>query len=175
MSIITEALKKAQEKRQVIAEPAGSPPANYEKEFLSVTPSGAARKRLSRTASIALAAMIVLLPLVIVISFLFFANSTPKTPQPALDSPALNDEAVQAVTVPEDPYLPAAASEPDLNDFRQLPALNGIMYSAVLPQAVINGTLVGEGEIIDGFSIRRIFPDRVELLSGGNEYELRMR
>ena len=175
MSIITEALKKAQEKRQVAAEPAGIAPTNYEKGFFSGTPSGAAKNRLARTTSMGLAAITVLLPLVIVISFLFFANSTPKPPQPDLDSSALSYEAVRAITIPEDPPQPAVENAPDLKTFRQLPALNGIMYSAVLPQAVINGTLVGEGEIIDGFSIRRIFPDRVELLSGGNEYELRMR
>ncbi len=51
----------------------------------------------------------------------------------------------------------------------RLPILNGIMFSPVLSQAVINGTTVAEGENIAGFSILKIFPHKVKIASTRKE------
>jgi len=66
--------------------------------------------------------------------------------------------------------------EKTAGDFSEnLPVLNGIMYSPVSPQAVINGRMVAEGEAIAGFSILNILPDRVKIASGNEEFDLKIR
>jgi hypothetical protein len=55
------------------------------------------------------------------------------------------------------------------------PVLNGIMYSPALPQAVINGVVVSEGDVIDGFVVLKIFPKNVTVVSDGKEFELKLR
>jgi len=58
----------------------------------------------------------------------------------------------------------------------KLPALNGIMYSPVSPKAIINDVMVSTGEIVDGFMILGVFPDKVDMRSPeGIEFELKLR
>lgn len=56
-----------------------------------------------------------------------------------------------------------------------LPVLNGIMYSPVSPQAVINSIIASEGEVISGFTVKRILPDMVILSRDGKEYDLKLK
>jgi len=57
-----------------------------------------------------------------------------------------------------------------------LPELNGIMYSAQDPQAIINDAVVSRGEIVDGFTVLEVFQDKVLMMSPkGNEFELKLR
>jgi len=56
-----------------------------------------------------------------------------------------------------------------------LPILNGIMYSPANPQAVINGTMVEDGDEINGFTILTIFSNKVKISFENKEYTLKLR
>ncbi|MFH1837435.1 MAG: hypothetical protein ABH862_04920 [Candidatus Omnitrophota bacterium] len=57
-----------------------------------------------------------------------------------------------------------------------LPVLKGIMYSVSEPQAVINGVMVSNGEIVDGFTVAEVLENTVRMVSPeGEEVELKLR
>lgn len=58
---------------------------------------------------------------------------------------------------------------------KELPDLQGIMYSPSSPKAVVNGQIVQEGDIVDGFTIIRITPDAVKCDYGGQEHVIKLR
>ena len=55
-----------------------------------------------------------------------------------------------------------------------LPQLNGIMYSTMFPQAIINGQLVKEGDFIENFKVDKISPDKVTVSADDNSYDIKM-
>jgi hypothetical protein len=54
-------------------------------------------------------------------------------------------------------------------------SLDGIAYSDTSPVAVVNGKVVGPGGYVEGFTIIRILPDRVELEREGSRTFLTLR
>ncbi|MFC1480285.1 general secretion pathway protein GspB [Candidatus Omnitrophota bacterium] len=58
---------------------------------------------------------------------------------------------------------------------KNLPVLSGLMYSPTHPQAIINGTLVSEGATVDGFTVNKILPNKVLISHDGEEFELNFR
>jgi hypothetical protein len=73
------------------------------------------------------------------------------------------------------PAPPAAAAPVDGKEYSHsldLPdgariALSGIAYSETRPVAVLNGRVMGPGEMVGGYTIARILPDRVEFNGRG--------
>jgi len=57
----------------------------------------------------------------------------------------------------------------------KLPAVTGIMFSTERSSAIINDILVFEGSNITGFSVIKIFPDRVKLSKNDKEFILSLR
>jgi|GEM_PF-1793088 len=57
----------------------------------------------------------------------------------------------------------------------KLPAITGIMFSPERPSAIINDILVFEGSNITGFSVLKIFPDRVKLSKNDKEFILTLQ
>jgi len=57
----------------------------------------------------------------------------------------------------------------------KLPEVTGIMFSPERSSAVINDILVFEDSNITGFSVIKIFPDRVKLSKNGKEFMLTLQ
>ncbi|MBN1354051.1 MAG: hypothetical protein JW994_05250 [Candidatus Omnitrophica bacterium] len=68
----------------------------------------------------------------------------------------------------------AELPKPRLADINELVKLNGIMYTTKRPLAVINGAVWGEGEAIGDYRIKEIKNDFVKLVSGDREFILRL-
>lgn len=58
---------------------------------------------------------------------------------------------------------------------RKTPVISGIMYSTSQPRAIINGRIVGEGAVIDGFTVNKILPNMVRGSLAGRELELTLK
>lgn len=56
-----------------------------------------------------------------------------------------------------------------------IPTLSGIMYAPTLHQAILNGRPVSEGSTIDGVTVLKIYPDSVIISSGDEKTELKLR
>jgi hypothetical protein len=56
-----------------------------------------------------------------------------------------------------------------------LPVVSGIMYSPSNPQAIVNGILVSEGSMVDGFVLLEILPDNIKVRRGETEYQINLR
>ncbi|KJJ85371.1 hypothetical protein OMAG_000756 [Candidatus Omnitrophus magneticus] len=52
------------------------------------------------------------------------------------------------------------------------PVVTGIMYNEVNPSVIINGKILAEGESVDGYTIYKILHDKIILKSGGKEISL---
>ena len=91
-----------------------------------------------------------------------------KTAQKAPEKPS-EPAAVKPVTAPK-PENGYGTMNPS-----DLPVVSGIMYSAVNPRAIVNGALVSEGDVVNGYTIRNINPSTVIVSSQGSDYEIRMR
>lgn len=177
MSIISEALKKAQEKRTgkdsaitsaydaVSYEETFEPP-KFLEEVPLLTPESPSLKRhtWSSKGFIALAAVFALIAL-----FLLFTG-TKKDPAASSEESIMVKDSSGRVILTErtKPATMAAKKSKNIN----LPVLSGIMYSPTNPQAVINGVLVSEGEAVGGFTLTKISPTSVKLNSGSNEFVL---
>ncbi|MDD4956032.1 MAG: hypothetical protein PHH49_07640 [Candidatus Omnitrophica bacterium] len=74
-------------------------------------------------------------------------------------------------------YTASRSSRPGTRATRETPVLTGIMYSDHDPKAVINGTMVPEGALVDGFHVIKIFPDKVKIVSEdfSEELDLKLR
>jgi len=180
MSIVTEALRKVQEQR--IAKTALSDPGIVDPGLIALgakSPSVKTKRPVSSAYRFIFAAAAALLPLCAVFFLLFLSRTSAAPPldEPVSQAPEMAETAVGPAaveTVDNEDALPAeAALETAVS--KPVPVLSGIMYSVMLPQAVLNGMLVGEGDIVDGFSVISIMPSKVTLLSSGEEFELRLR
>jgi hypothetical protein len=111
------------------------------------------------------------------------AAAAPSLPTAA--SPALAPPPARGGPDPAVPGDAAAAAASGLTDGRaysrevSLPgggklALSGIAYSEHQPVAVINGKVVGPGEVVSEFTVARILTDRVELRGHGVSIFLRL-
>ena len=180
MSIISEALKKAQSKRteelvlrsgddgSVILQ---SPTTSHSTEF--------------RQPRIILYVAIILAVFILAGAALLYWNqhsiksdpneSVSKTNKaekdvnrlPGFSSPTIQKNTVKAPLIAP-PIIAAIVP-------KKTPTLEGIMYSPLRPQAILNGRIVSNGDTIDGFTVVEIFPDMVTIKSGEKTLTLRMR
>jgi hypothetical protein len=190
MSIITEALKKAQKNRLVVE--ADETLVDFDnvladKAFTSYDKKNGVKpgKKLSNSFS----PLFFLLFSVIVFSggifFIWFTDNGAELFRPGIKSASsvnyVNTKNIGDITgktfLPEqreikvDPAL--QGKEPE--DQNSLPVLNGIMFYSDDPKAVINGSIVSSGSTIGQYRIIKILPDAVELEDGSKKYLLELR
>jgi len=76
-----------------------------------------------------------------------------------------------------DPFVPLVRGGRFVTATKAATGIEGVVLEGVLwdpdrPIAIINGELVGEGEIIDGFLVKQIGVDRVVLKAGDKEHTI---
>ena len=191
MSIITKALKKAQEKRTGKESKKKTLPGSAPRA------DAAGQKKILFRGLLPFAAAILILG--ISAGFLLYNNRPSAAPTPA------STAAKKPISAPAERKIPPADTEAapgrresrlygaantseetadtspamkKANSFgmaKNLPVLTGIMYSPTLPQAIINGAVISEGEVVDGFLVLKILPGSVRFISGKEEFELELR
>jgi hypothetical protein len=182
MSIISDALRKAQSRHSKKSETEGAADAT-DAEVLAMLEGAQKTSARSPKRPFLLVGIILIFLLFSGVLFLMPflrslkpAQSKPATsrvtaPAPAPKIPAAaikKEEHVPAQKKDETPYYRHEAPS-------DLPALSGIMYSPVNPQAIVEGELVSEGETVRGYKIKKILPDKIKVTTGGEEYELKLR
>jgi hypothetical protein len=90
----------------------------------------------------------------------------------ASGGPAVAPVPTPIATASPAPLSPPRTSRPVPAD---LPVLNGTLYSARNPVAIINGSALKEGEMVGGYEVVRIQPTTVTVRSNGREYVLRLK
>jgi hypothetical protein len=177
LSIISEALKKAQEERLKNPDLAVSPPPP---DNPAIAPPKAevtlsARKRGGY--AVPLAAAIVCAAVIAMAGLVFFHKPAPKDitavtvekiipvePEVAIH---VNEPVKTAISPrrvePEAPLAPMPAA------VSQLPVLSGIMYTKSDPKAILNGELCVVGDTISGYRIKKIDPDSIVVDSPDGE------
>jgi cytoskeletal protein RodZ len=181
MSIITEALKKAQKEK-----PAGDPPpaTRIEESFLESFPKKNVTAQRTVSGSLPYVLFGGALTVLVMVFFVVANNSNSFIPKDnAASVAAFVDQAKPLQSVPE-PASSAKDTRPVFQPSRQTakqeqykpePELSGIMYTPTRPQAVINGQPVFEGENVDGYTVVKIYPDRVKLSLNGVETEVKLK
>ncbi|MDP8299530.1 MAG: hypothetical protein P9L88_06485 [Candidatus Tantalella remota] len=185
MSIISDALRKAQEKRSngssITPEPellaAQTSPEKKDIERLT-------RKTPSTRTIIAIVAGVifaVVTPLII-LAMHIRPSSTPaktaaeKTVKKKTPSPVKAQEVSVVETKKTPPKeIPQEVKPPVFEETVELPSLSGIMYSPTYPMAILNGEMLGEGSKVDGFVIKKILTDRIKLIRNDKEYVIKLR
>ncbi len=56
-----------------------------------------------------------------------------------------------------------------------MPKLTGIMYTPSAPKAIMNDMVVSEGEKVGNYTVVEILPDKVKISSEDKEFELKLR
>ena len=183
MSIISEALRKAQELRRV-QEPQASVSAEPPKARGTISPD-----------LIRVAPFIGLIALVVVLAALYLIFRKPAAPQaiqipqpmPALshqevilkppEAPKQAAASQTSAVVPAPEQLIAPETVRDGRDSRPMPSLvlNGIMYSGQKRYAIINNGMVLEGESVGGAKVERIEKNEVLLKFDSREIILRLK
>ncbi len=189
MSIIAEALKKAQEKRcgekdlpgagkHKIPAVTRAVPGLFqgaEEKPVAFRPdpplSSGSHGRKTRAAAIA-AGLLALTAVLLVTTIaglrtdnrLFSPTSTTRSRQGSGDTRFASTD---NITLPG--TAPAHQERPN-----PLPALSGIMFDNRHPRAVLNGHILSEGDTLDNIVLLKIFPDRVRLSLEGEEREVRL-
>jgi hypothetical protein len=199
MSIISDALKKAQSRSSKKNEPEDVSNAT-DAEVLAMLEST------KKTASRSPRRPILLIGIILVFLLMggvFFLMQMLRSLKPAQSKPVTTGVAVPARTRPiparttrtdvvkritpkapvpvvkkEEPAPPEVKKEPMYFQPEvpsDMPVLSGIMYSPTNPQAILDGNMVGEGEKVGFFTVQKIFPDKIKLTAGTEEYELKLR
>lgn len=101
------------------------------------------------------------------------AGHSPLSVQSSIKEPSAN--AIDRAPAPEFRGTQPAKQLSAVKSGKDLPELNGIMYSSVNPQVILNGIVVFEGEKLGLYTVMKISPDRVKLSSGDEEFELKLR
>lgn len=185
MSIISEALKKAQKERTTIhgsspIDATGDPMAASSAERSQNIPLNRSSLRYPLMIAVPVAAI---LTMILVVPHLVAPRPGPAVaPKPASirqsgESP-VRDKAQKTEPARTESYRPSFPlfRSPDLTAHGNAePVLNGIMYLPTSPRAVINGRTVKEGDAFDGYTVIQILPDRVKLSSGDDKLELELR
>lgn len=176
MSIIQEALKKAQgvEKKAVLSVKADHEPSREPagKEILAA--AGIARKA-PRKNNLPLIFVIAVAAIAAVGAASFIAFNRPTAPakparpaKPADTAPVQTPKvlpAMEPVKTQTPPETPARSDAPAFN-------LSGIMYIESAPKAIVNGTMVMEGDIIGGATVKKISKTSVFLTYEDKEIQL---
>ena len=182
MSIITDALKKAQKERF-------PGPPSLKKNIESGTdvstqrPTTAA-KALNWPMPYAITTAVLSLVIVAIYLTTLFHSALPKktavnerTAKSEAQKHAAPSKPATAPTVKIEPFsitIPRIVS-PAAVPVKASLDLTGIMYLPTSPQAVINGSTVKEGDVVDGYTVMKIYPESVKLSSDGVDTELKLK
>lgn len=171
MSIIQEALRKAQIDIKPSGERSGTPEAKNKPEVKA--PSGAAVKKISKS-NIPSATIIASIALIALMAFAFFsarqfllqskkdsgkdtAAFQEVTYKPIVKTEAAPSDTSSTQSQPAAPSAPrSVADHPDLT-------LNGIMYLEEGARAIINNSIVETGDSVSGATVTKINPKNVVL------------
>jgi hypothetical protein len=179
MSIISKALKKAQEKR------AGNGGLTEEEVPMYLSRDTIHTKAVTTWRQNSYLRFFVMISFGAIVLggfmgvlMVYVNRPVPAQPPPVLSVPEKPVPVQKQVSPAKKPDIvkPASdkAAKADLAKPVDLPALNGIMYSPANPRAVINGTMVEEGDEINGFTILTIFSNKVKISFENKEYTLKL-
>ncbi len=185
MSIISEALKKAQQKR---AEDVVGPRDAVQSAIneLSQEPKSIIiPKKISSAKNIIIAgSVVVVIFLLMFVVFASFVAKVQKNAMVQIDAPAPAAQIVPTVRQTSAPTTYGMVSKLSgisglVDSFsarapKRLPTLNGIMYAASNPKAIIGGKSVSEGDIVNGYTIKHILPYKVTVTSDDKTYDLKL-
>ena len=101
-----------------------------------------------------------------------FISEIKKAEKTEKQSIGFSSPTIQENTTKTPPVVPPIVAEIAPS---KAPTLEGIMYSPLRPQAILNGRIVSNGDALDGFTVVEIFPDMVTLKSGEETLTLRIR
>ncbi len=205
MSIIAEALKKAQEKRTQTFENSSSRlekmlaaetiliPKKYKRTVTSNTPSPVSPAKELQQIRFAWPKEPLLLFLAFALLFaatllaypLFATRTIAASTTQKIENiqPIANknrSDASSDTFIKETTQTPKS-SRPFFDRYRKpqsprIPSLSGIMYSSDSPQAILNGALSSEGDMVGSYQILKILPHKVIVLSEEkNEYAIKLR
>ncbi|MEA3489327.1 MAG: hypothetical protein U9R44_03165 [Candidatus Omnitrophota bacterium] len=191
MSIISEALKKAQEQRsdrkKVTYNGKSKTQIHGPAERVSETGTGIITSKKHLFVIIFLLPALAIAGFATTAYFLFFRseNALQKAPSQTVKAPVVPSKEKENTVFPledkipeKDPLPPPSPPKEETllsDETASLPFLNGIMYSPSRPQAIINGMMVDENERIGNFTVIKILPDRITLKSANKEFELKLR
>lgn len=169
MSIISEALKKAQDTSVKFKIP-------HSKVSRGKIPHEGTKRSKSHAYSIIVVCVFLLFSVVV---FFFFSQPTPIpsvdsknfTIEPAKDTP----HAAQASVKKEEIMAPAQRVKLVPQDIKSRMDLNGIMYTPGRPLVVINDNIWAEGDTVSGFQILKIEENSVKVSSNGQEFIIRLK
>ena len=180
MSIIVEALKKAQGSLKTTISPSS--------RNIPLPPQLKQRKpKIKKHITAWVVASFLLLA---VLSFYFLNHNLIKeilpTSPPIDDSVALKEEvekpsyALGPIEKENPPIIsspPPVTPSPSLtfSEVKELIDLKGIMYTPEKPRAVINGSVLGEGDYMGNFKISKIEKDSVKVISEGQEFIIKLK
>ena len=182
MSIISDALRKAQSRHSKKSETEGAADATDTEVLAMLEGTQKTSARSLRRPFLLVGIILIFLLFSGVLFLMRFlrplkpAQSRPTTSQRA--APAIAAK-TPAQVVKKEEHVPVQKKD-ETPYYRHetpsdLPALSGIMYSPVNPQAIVEGELVSEGETVRGYKIKKILPDKIKVTAGGEEYELKLR
>ena len=186
MSIIVEALKKAQ----------GSLKTTFPSRREDTSPPPGLEVRKSKIKKHITVWVVTSFLLLAVLSFYFLSHNLIKetlpTSLPTDDSVALKEEVekpsyalgpIEKETPPIISSLPIISSpspvtpSPSLtfSEVKELIDLKGIMYTPEKPRALINGSVLDEGDYMGKFKISKIEKDSIKVISEGQEFIIKLK
>lgn len=171
MSIISEALGKAQKERIAKVQRAGTgtAPETYyvKRDFPSLDMPH--KKPLKRTSPRQLVSLIGLLSLAFLFIALifFFASERVKARVHTVPVPSAEKNNV----LPQENAVINTSAPPAETP---LPVLTGIMYSSADPKAVLNGKVLTTGEMTGSYTVKKIFPGKVLITRDQEEITLKL-
>ncbi len=185
MSIITEALRKAQDHRNIVTEKKErkdsalpAPETNY----IPREKIGDEGKNSKKVRPVLLLGFLFFLIAVfsLGIIFMFFSNDIPGRldhTSERISVPAKDNKGIAEVSTPKEKMkiesFPVEKEEEQL--IRALPVLSGIMFYSEDPKAIMDGTIVSAGSKVSGYNVIQIFSDSVEISDGNKKYSIKLR
>jgi hypothetical protein len=182
MSIINEALKKAQQENKEldVAKPAPAKPDTDLNSLKSAAPAlSMSRNRTLRKKS-DIKEIVVIALILGGATAVFFIKGFWKGPK-ATTVPAVTATVpAQGTAAPETPaaaVTPAVSAKNDLSTPSSRPELklSGIVYDSERPYAIVNDRVLSKGDSIAGATLVEINRDSVRFSFGGEEFELSSR
>lgn len=167
MSIITNALKKAQEKQTQNQEKPSSVGENQKTHHVPATQP--------KIFPLLLGGVVIFGFIALILLYLTYSSSVTPKATPVQKKEAQKAPIFANINTPEQPSEMIMESAFTGDGAKDLPDLNGIMYAPTLHQAILNGKAVTEGGTVDGFTVLKIYPDSVILSSGDEKIELNLR
>jgi hypothetical protein len=152
MSLINDALKRAREKQRNNP-PSGAPP----------LPPVESRARGDAGWILAAAAILFLAAASLILGPALFGHKTPPTvaaKAPEIPAPP----SAEAAPAPATNTLPPPATNtnpPPAAPVEQLPKLQGVIFNAASPLAIVNGHTVSVGDRVGGFQVKQILKSSV--------------